>query len=85
MGTAMPRITSPLEITANASFIRGFRYAVELLGSEGDHRNVDWSNAYEFLKGEADRFRQNAAEEISRLRSEIEERREQIKVLERTP
>jgi hypothetical protein len=32
-------------------FLRGFRHAVLLLGSEGDYREVDWSTPYEYLKG----------------------------------
>ena len=38
------------------NFIAGFASAINSLGSEGDQRGVDWSEAYNYLKSRLDTF-----------------------------
>lgn len=49
-------------------FISGFGSAVMALGREGDHRHVDWSVPYEFLKEQLTRFEPKGNDLVSRLR-----------------
>jgi len=64
-------------------FISGFASAVANLGGEGDHRGVDWSAPFEYLKSRLNTFEPIGGDIVERLRQRGDMGYEAAYVIER--